>query len=210
MGTIVPEMGTRMDSVAEALFGRTKRSILGLLFGRPDKSFYLREIVRFSGTGVGAVQRELAQLTCAGLLRREVRGRQVYFSANPDVPVYEELRGLLAKTAGIADILRAALSPFEQERAITAAFIYGSVATGKQGPQSDVDLMIIGNLRLSDLMPVLRKTQDQIGREINSTIYEPLEFQTRLHKDKHFVRRVIEAPKLMLIGNPDDLARMAG
>ena len=64
---------------------------------------------------MGAVQRELSVLTSAGLIRREVRGRQVYFTANPDAPVYPELRGLLEKTAGLADLLRAALQPFAMQ-----------------------------------------------------------------------------------------------
>lgn len=198
------------DGVAEALFGRTKRNVLGLLFGRPGESFYLREIVRLTGAGTGAIQRELAQLTSAGLIRREVRGRQVYFSANEDAPVYAELRGLLAKTAGIADVLRNALRPFVEKRAIGIAFIYGSVASGKHGSRSDIDLMIIGHLKLSELMPVLRKTQDGLGREINPTIYEPEEFRARVLKDKHFVRSIVAQPKIMLIGTANEFDRLAG
>lgn len=203
-------MGTSVDRVAEALFGHTRRRVLGLLFGRPGESFYLREIVRLTGAGIGAVQRELKQLTDAGLIRREIRGRQVYFSANSDAPVYLELRGLLTKTTGIADVLRAALRPFVEKKMIVIAFIYGSVASGKQGSRSDVDLMIIGDLKLSELMPVLRKTQDELGREINPTIYGPQEFHAKLLKDKHFVRNVVANPKLMLIGTTDEFKRLAG
>jgi len=209
-GTVAPNMGTTTDGVAEALFGRTKRNVLALLFGRPNESFYLREIVRLIGAGTGAVQRELAQLTNAGLIRREVRGRQVYFTANPDAPVYQELRGLLAKTAGIADVLRALLGPFVEKKMITIAFIYGSVASGKHGPGSDVDLMIVGHLQLSALLPALRTAQNQLGREINPTIYEPKEFRTKLKRDAHFLRRVVTGPKLMLIGTTDELAGLAG
>jgi predicted nucleotidyltransferase len=195
--------------VAEALFGRTKRSVLALLFGRPDESFYLREIIRLTGAGTGAVQRELSLLTNADLIKRELRGRQVYFTANPDAPVYPELRGLLAKTAGVADLVRAALRPFAEKKMIIIAFIYGSVASGKHGSRSDVDLMIIGDLPLSSLIPVLRKTQEKLGREINPTVYEAREFRTKLHKDAHFLRRVVAGPKLMLVGDSDELARMA-
>jgi len=208
-GTIVPNLGTRSGAVAEALFGRTKRSVLGLLFGRPNEAFYLREIVRLTGSGTGAVQRELALLNNAGLIRRETRGRQVYFTANPDSPVYPELLGLLAKTAGVADLLRTALSRFVEKKMIKSAFIYGSVASGKQGPQSDVDLMIIGRLSLSALMPILRKAQDDLGREVNPTIYEPDEFRTKVQKDAHFLRRVLSGPKVMLVGTSDELGRMA-
>jgi predicted nucleotidyltransferase len=202
-------MGTVPDGVAEALFGRTRRSVLALLFGRPEEAFYLREIVRLTGAGTGAVQRELSLLTNAGLLRREVKGRQVYFSANPDAPVYSDLRGLLTKTAGVADLLRAALRPLAEKKMVVIAFIYGSVASGTHGPKSDVDLMIIGHLSLSDLIPELRKAQEALGREINPTVYEPHEFRTKLQKDAHFLSRVVAGPKLMLVGNSDELAELA-
>lgn len=209
-GTIAPILGTAPDQVAQALFGRTKRSVLGLLFGRPDDSFYLREIVRLTGAGTGAVQRELSQLTAAGLVRREVRGRQVYFTANHEAPVYPELRSLVAKTTGVVDVLRTALQPFVEKKSIILAFIYGSVATGKQGPKSDVDLMIIGDLSLSALIPALRKTQEELGREVNPTIHKPREFRGKIREDAHFLRRVLARPKVMVAGNPDELARLAG
>lgn len=184
--------------------------MLALLFGRPQQSFYLREIVRLTEVGVGAVQRELSVLTNAGLIRREVRGRQVYFTANPDAPVYPELCGLVEKTAGLADLLRSALQPFARKRRIVAAFIYGSVASGRPGPASDVDLMIIGNLSLSTLMPVLRRLQDTLGREVNPTIYEPAEFHAKLTRGTHFLRTVMQGPKIMLIGTPDDIEGLGG
>jgi uncharacterized protein len=198
------------DSVAQALFGHTKRSVIGLLFGgRPGDSFYLREIVRLTGAGTGAVQRELRQLTAVGLIRREVRGHQVYFTANHESPVYPELRSLVAKTTGIVDLIRIALQPFVEKKMIIIAFIYGSAATGKQGPKSDVDLMIVGDLSLSALIPTLRKTQEELGREVNPTIYKRREFRSKIREDAHFLRRVLARPKLMVVGNPDELARLA-
>lgn len=176
--------------------------MLGLLFGRPNDSFYLREIVRLTGAGTGAVQRELSQLPAAGLIRRELRGRQVYFTANPEAPVYPELRSLVAKTAGVVDVLRTALQSLVEKKMIIIAFIYGSVAAGKQGPKSDVDLMIIGDLSLSTLMPILRKTQEELGREVNPTIYKPREFRSKVRENGHFLRRVLARPKLMVVGTP--------
>jgi hypothetical protein len=102
---------TDVGLLGQTLFSRNRRAVLGLLFGHPDEQFYFRQIVRFSGGGVGAIQRELKQLTEAGLLRRTVRGNQVYFQASADCPVFEEIKSILAKTAGTADILTAALAP---------------------------------------------------------------------------------------------------
>ncbi len=107
-GTIVPEMGTLLpdNPIASALFSKNRRAVLALLFGHPDQSYYLRQIVRACGGGVGAVQRELRQLTDAGIIRRTVSGKQVYFQADVACPVFEELKGIVVKTAGAASQAR--------------------------------------------------------------------------------------------------------
>lgn len=197
------------DPMADALFGNTRRNVLALLFGRPEETFYLREIVRETGSGRGAVQRELARLTNAGLLTRSARGREVFFGANPESPVYAELRSLMTKTAGIVAVVRAALIELGPER-IEAAFVYGSVASGTQGPSSDVDLMVIGPVPLRELLPHLGAAQDRLGREINPTVYDSGELRQRLRGGEHFVSRVLMGPKLMLLGTVHDLERLAG
>lgn len=201
---------TPSDSVAEALFGSTKRRVLGLLFGQPDKSFYLREVARETGAGLGAVQRELARLVGADLVLRVPRGQQVFFSANPQAPVYDDLRNLLVKTTGIADVIHGALEVFHRSDLINFAFIYGSVASGKQRPASDIDLVVVGRITLTKLLPRLRRLQRQLGREINPTIYTPEELRSKYSHREHFVRRVMERPKIMLLGTENDLADLVG
>jgi predicted nucleotidyltransferase len=204
-------MGTAIsDKIARGLFGQTRRSVLALLFGRPKDSFYLREIVRATGAGTGPVQRELARLVDAGLIRRNPRGNQVYFSADPASPVFDELCGLVAKTAGVADVVRLALADLGRLGKIAVAFVYGSVASGRQKADSDVDLFVLGSVKLSELLPVLRPVQEQLGREINPTIYRPEEFATKVMKREHFVSRVLQGPKIMLVGSPNDLEALAG
>lgn len=169
-------MGTPpRDSIAEALFGKTRRRVLALLYGRPDESFYLRQITRETGTGIGSVQRELERLTGAGLLARDPVGNQVHFRANRDSPVFEEFHGLMKKTAGLAGVIRSALVKLEQK--IHVAFVFGSVAKGSHSTYSDVDLLIVGDLGLRDVVPLLSPVQDQLGREVNPTVYRPEEFR---------------------------------
>jgi predicted nucleotidyltransferase len=207
MGTVVTSSSTSpRDGIAEALFGQTKRRVLALLFGRPESAFYLREIARETGSGTGAVQRELAQLVAAGLVRRSREGQHVYFSADPASPVYGEMRSLLAKTAGIADVLRAALTELPKKAKVLVAFIYGSVAAGRHTSASDIDLMVIGRVELADLLPALRPMQERLGREVNPTIYRPEE----LAEPRSFVRRVLDGPKIMLVGTDDDIGKLAG
>jgi predicted nucleotidyltransferase len=197
------------DTAADALFGHARRAILALLFGHGRREFYLRQIARLSDLAVGSVQRELANLVAADLVTRRVDGSQVYFRANERSPVYAELAGLMTKTSGVAGVLKAALADLANEQAILVAFVYGSVAAGTQTASSDVDLMVIGRARLRELVPALRPAQEQLGREINPTTYEPAQFRQRLAAGEHFLTRVMQAPRILLIGSDDELAGLA-
>jgi predicted nucleotidyltransferase len=198
------------DSTAEALFGRSRRAILALLFGQGGDAYYMREIASLTGLAVGSIQRELANLVQAGLVERTVRGKQVYFSANPRSPVYSDLTSLVAKTAGVADVLRTALADLVARQLISMVFIHGSVATGSHTAASDVDLIAIGSATLADVIPVLRGVEDRLGREVNPVIFSADEFRSRVRAGDHFLERVMGRPRIMLIGTEDELAQLAG
>ena len=204
-------MGTlaNPDRVSRVLFGSVRREVLALLLGRPDERFYLREIVRAVGAGSGAVQRELTQLAAAELVRREVSGRQVYFSANQDATVFPELRAIINKTAGVADVVRASLAPLLRAGRIDVALVYGSVASGKQTVKSDVDLLAVGDVTLGDLVPLLRAAERRLGREINPSVYPVAEFRAKLKRGAPFLRRIVAGPKLFVTGGEHELERLA-
>jgi predicted nucleotidyltransferase len=190
-----------------ALFGRSRRNILGVLFSHPDRAFYLREIIAATGSGTGQVQRELQNLVSVGLVLRERRANQVYFRANAQAPVFEELKGIVAKTFGVADILRDLLAPFA--RRIQVAFIYGSVARGEDTARSDIDLMIVGDVMLSELANTLHEAESKLERPVAPTIYEPQEFRDRVHAGQHFLSQVLKRPRLFVAGDEDELRRLA-
>ena len=96
----------RKKDLGSALFGKSRQKVLSLLFAHPDRAFYLREIIAATGAGTGQVQRELDNLTGAGLVLREKRAHQVYFRANSDAPIFEELKAIVVKTFGLTDVLR--------------------------------------------------------------------------------------------------------
>ena len=208
LGTIVPNMGskTSFDQLAPALFGKTRRAVLGLLFAHPEEPIYLREIIRRVGLGQGTVQRELDRLTESGLLTRRFEGRQVYYQANPNSPIFKELRSLLVKTAGVSDILRKALAKIKDR--IHAAFLYGSLARGKDRSRSDIDLVVIGNVSFGEVVTSLRSTQEFLNREVNPTVYTPAEFQKKLETKHHFITTIVREPKIMLIGEERELTRL--
>ncbi len=195
------------DLLGATLFARNRRAVLALLYGHPDEEFYLRQVIRTSGGGVGGVQRELDRLTRAGILRRTVRGKQVFFQANPDCPVFEEIKGLVTKTAGAADVLRSALAPLADR--IRIAFIFGSVARGQQRAQSDVDLLVVGEVAFGEVVAALADAQARLRREVNPTVYPPKEFSRKLSEGHHFLRTVVKREKVFLIGDPRELARLA-
>jgi len=193
--------------MAAALFGRARRAVLGLLYTHPDESFYVRQVVRAAGVGQGAVQRELRRLAAAGIIERERNGRQVYYRANRACPVFDELHALMVKTAGLADVLRQALEPLAD--AVRAAFVYGSVAGGKERARSDVDVMVIGEASFGDIVQALRSAEEALGREVNPTVYPPAEFKAKLVSEHHFVTTVLKGPKIFLVGDEHDLAGLA-
>jgi len=192
---------------ASALFGKARRGVLGLLYGHPEESYYLRQILRAVNTGQGTVQRELTQLAEAGIIQRIQRDRQVYFRANPECPIYSELQGIILKTVGMADILRKALSALDKK--IVTAFVYGSMATGRATSQSDVDLMVIGPCRFTEVVEAIAKVQQALGREVNPTVYTIKEWREKLAHGHHFTSTVSRSEKLFIKGTADDLERLA-
>ena len=127
-----------LSSLADALFPKVRQRVLAVLFGTPDRSFYANEVIALAQSGTGAVQRELAGLSEAGLLTVRKQGNQKHYQANAAAPVFAELRSLVLKTMGLADAVRSALAPLAPQ--IDAAFIYGSVARQQDTAQSDVDV----------------------------------------------------------------------
>lgn len=207
--TIVPIMGSFDASglVASALFGKTRRAVLALLFCQNERSYYLREISRLAGVGRGALQRELERLVQAGLVTRSRRGNLVLFQANRDTPVFAELRGLMVKTAGVADVLRRALSSLADR--IVVAFVYGSMARGEETAESDVDVMVIGEAGFREVCATLSEAEEELGREVNPTVYSADEARKKMAEGQHFVSAVLREPKVFLIGDEDELGRLA-
>lgn len=192
-------------SLADTLFSTTQQRVLGLLFGQPDRSFYATELIGLAGVGSGGVQRELARLAQSGLVTVRAVGNQKHYQANPDSPIYAELCGMLRKTVGLAEPLRAALMPLTGQ--IKAAFVYGSVAKKQDTASSDIDLMVVSDtLTFSDTFLALEVASKQLGREVNPTIFTVQDFAKRMKEHGSFVSRVMEQPKVWLIGGEHDFA----
>jgi predicted nucleotidyltransferase len=132
----------------------------------------------------------------------------VYYQANVDSPLFADLRGLLLKTAGLVDVLADALKPLASK--LTVVFIFGSIASGNEQSDSDIDLMVLGMISPIALALPLRHAHDLLARAINPTIFTPAEFEKKLKAKDHFLTRVLDKPKLFVIGTQDDLGTIAG
>jgi predicted nucleotidyltransferase len=188
------------------LFGNYRRQVLALLLLHTDEAFHLRQIARITGTQPGTLRRELDQLTQAGVLKKKSVGNLVQFSADPQCPIFEELRGILKKTVGVADVLREALAPLAGK--ISVAFVYGSVARGAERRASDIDVMVIGAVTLEEVIHALIPCQVQLRREINCNVYQPAEFRKKLRNKGDFLSRVMSAPRLLVLGTTNDLGKL--
>lgn len=200
MGTSIPAL-----TIGDALFGRARQRVLGLLFGKPDSRFYLNEIVREAQTGKGAVQRELASLISSGLVEAQVEGRQRYFQASRQSPVFAEIEALVRKTFGISDVIRSALLPYRDQ--IEFAGIYGSTARGTAGPGSDIDLLIVGDVDYLELSGALADTESSLRRPVSSTVFTRDDWDRKLAERSAFVHDVLAHPLTALIGEVDELGK---
>lgn len=197
---------TPSTDLATLFFGAYRRRVLGLLLLHPDESFHLREIARVTQTQPGTLRRELAQLAEAGVLSREKVGNLVRYRANSACPIYDELRGILKKTTGVADVLREALAPLGDK--VSLAFIYGSVASGDERRSSDIDVMVVGSASFEEVVRALHPSQLELRREINPTVFSPTEFRKKAEEKGSFVSRVVTKPMLLIQGTEDDVRKL--
>lgn len=203
-GTTIPIMGITNTNISSPLFSQAQQQVLGLLYGNPNVDFYTNEIIRHTKTGTGAIHRELAKLTSAGILVSKQVGNQKRYQANQANPFFEELRGIILKTFGLADIIKAAIQPLSDK--ITIAFIYGSIPKQTDTASSDVDLMIISEqITYAEIFKFLGSAEERLNRKINPTFYTPAEWIKKKHKKNHFIMQLLTQPKIFLIGSENEL-----
>ncbi|HEY9053016.1 MAG TPA: nucleotidyltransferase domain-containing protein [Gammaproteobacteria bacterium] len=189
-------------SIGDALFTKTQQRVLGLLFGSPDKRYYTNEIVRLAGMGRGTVRRELERLVSAGLLEMMPEGNQHYYRANKQCPIFSALVEIVKKTFGVVDVIRQGLSPLADR--IDWAFIFGSVASGKETASSDIDLMIIGEPGFAEVVAALYPVQESLGREINPKVFTKDEWIQKRSSNDAFIKDVLNKPRMDVMGGGNE------
>jgi len=215
-GMIVPVMGTKTlhrtppfaspvpTGLADALFTPVQQRVLGLLFGQPQRRFQSAELIRLVGSGTGAAHRLLTRLAEAGLVTTERVGNQKHYQANADSPVFGELAGLVRKTVGLVAPLQAALAPLAGK--IVAAFVYGSIAKGKDNAASDVDVMVIADkLAYGNLYAALQEAETALARPVNPNLMSRAEWKRKRTEPDSFAARIAAQPRLFVLGSDEEL-----
>jgi predicted nucleotidyltransferase len=193
---------------ADLFASHTLARLLTAFVTRSQADFYQKELADAAGTGLYAVQRELARLERLGLVTKAPRGNRVYYQANRSHPAFEDLKRLVLKTMALGDALRAALVPLSDR--VRVAFVYGSFARGEETAASDVDLLMVGNLTLREASAVLGPVGRDLGRELNTAVYPEDEFKAKTAEGHHFLAEVLKGEKIYLIGDDDALEGLAG
>jgi predicted nucleotidyltransferase len=195
-------------SVLDTLFGGQRQRALGWLLLHPDQPLHVRELARLTSSNAGSLHRDLTRLANAELLLRSTQGNQVRYQANRASPVFEELSGLFRKTSGAMVLLEEALEPLRAQ--IEVAFVFGSFARGEEHAQSDIDVLLVGNLDFVDAVRALHPFQDSLKREINPVVYSREEFSRKRSEGDRFIRELLAGPRLFIQGSENDIGKLAG
>lgn len=204
IGLETKQFGDR--SLAGIFATSTLAKLLTVLTLHPGRSFFQKELVTATGSSLYLVQRELKRLEGVGLISRAVRGRQVEYTINEGHPAFSGLRDALLNTIGLADVLRDALAGAAEVR---LAFVFGSVARGEDRPDSDLDLLVVGDLGLREVATrVIPRVRD-IGREPNIMVLSATELRERIRSADAFLATVLTEPKIWIKGDERELAALA-
>jgi len=193
--------------LAALLFKEYRRRVLGLLLLHPEETYHVREIARLTGTVAGTLHKELARLAEAGILAKSVSGNQVRYGANREGLIFEELAAILRKTSGVVDVLADALAPLADD--IQLAFVFGSMASGKQTAGSDIDILVIGTSGFKAVVKALHPAETSLKREINPKVYSQSEWQQLIETKDRFVKEVMDKPKLLVMGDKHGFGKLS-
>ena len=195
-----------MNTLSIILSSRARAEIFRLLFSGSEGELHIREIQRRSGLNDSTIRQELKKLADLGLVSGRKDSNRIYYSANKNNPLYQDIKNLVIKTSGLADVFKNAL----QDERIEISFIFGSIPKGEMNSGSDVDLMVIGDIGLRGISSLLSGIPEKTGRDVNPYVLKRTEFQKRLQNKEHFLTSVLQSPKIFITGNEHDLSAMGG
>lgn len=181
--------------------------VLCFFLTHPEEEVYQRSLAEKTGHSLAQVQYALERIEEAGLVTKKKSGNRLYYKAERSHPAFEDLKRAFLKTVALGDVIREALKPLEKK--IQFAFVYGSIATGQDRPDSDIDLLLIGSVSLKDIANAMADLSEKLKREVNPVNYTRETFVERVKEGNRFTLELLETPKIWLMGNEDEFARLA-
>ena len=192
-------------SAIKLIKSKTKSSILEIFFNNIEKECYVRQLEKLTGYSAANIHREIIKLESDGLLKSRHIGKIKLYQLNKEYPLYDEIRNIITKTIGIEGSLKKLIGHLEN---IDFAFIYGSFAEARERALSDVDIIVIGDIKPRGIKSLLYEYQAKIGREINSIVYTKSEFLNKLKEKNHFVSSIVSKKKIFIKGDKNEFGRL--
>ena len=177
--------------------------LLALLLLQPERRWTLKELAEAVGAPASSVHRELARAEASGIVLRDASARPHRFTAATADSFYEPLVLLLRRSVGVEEALRAVLA---DRHDVLAAAIYGSWASGSRRPDSDVDVLVVGDADLRDLRRQLRPIGKSLARTLDLTVLARDEFRRLVQDGSSFAQRILETPTRPLVGDLGSIA----
>jgi predicted nucleotidyltransferase len=193
-----------MDAFRGLVLSEARAKVLTALFSERGRSFYQKELARATDLPIVAVQRQLKRLMAAGLVKATTAGGRRVYSADPRSAIFEEVSSIVRKLRGPAT----SLGPALKGRKVELAFVFGSFASGAADASSDIDLMVLGDESTRVVRGDLTRAERSLSRAVNEHVMTVREWRTRLRKDDPFLTNVRTGPKLWVIGNESELAKV--
>ena len=187
----------------ELFVSRVRVKILQLFLSSPQESlFHVREIVRRVSEEINAVRRELARMEKFGMVVSEWRANRRLYRFRKDYIYYKELSSLVAKTTGLGGNL---IKNKNKLGKIKFAFLSTRFLKGLPISSNDVDLLVVGSIVLPELQAIIADEQAKREAEINYSFMDEAEFKFRVRRRDPFILHVLVQPKVMLLGDEDEL-----
>lgn len=199
--TIAVNMAT--TSTLSALMPKTRQALLRELVLADGEYIHVREMERRTGIYAANLSRELRKLQDGGLVESRKAGRQLHYRLNPQCSIYPEIKMMILKTVGLADLLREALEPLAAK--VRLAYIYGSFASGTGRPGSDIDLIVAGSASSREVYAAAQKCADTLRRNVHAVVYPSSEYAAKVKLGRGFVFEAHRRPKIILLGDENGL-----
>ena len=188
----------------DLFISKTRVKLLQNFLSNPGRIFYVREMVRAVGEQINSVRAELARMERVGMVTSEVRANRKFYGFRKDYVYFDELSRLVAKSKGLGG---AVIKERNKLGKIKYASLSGMLIKRKPVGPTDVDLLIVGNVVLPQLAQIVKENESTVGREINYTVMTEDEFTFRKRRGDPFIKNILEKPKVLLIGDEDEMVR---